>query len=102
MYTAAAAAANSPSMSSSIASLRLKAKQYDDIQQQSPSSYSSIPSLTSNENKTGSNGDGDTPDPPSAQDAVGSTSLQCQYSSGLSTGGDKNNTAAQSALVGGQ
>jgi hypothetical protein len=95
MYTAAAAAANSPSMSSSIASLRLKAKQYDD-QLQSPSSYSSIPSLTSNDNKVGSSGNGgDTPDPPQTPDSLTSAQQQhCQY--GLS---DKTGASA-AALVG--
>ena len=74
--------------------------QYDDNQQQqSPSSYSSIPSLTSNDTKgnNGSGGEGaGTPDPPGAApaDVVGSTSVgQCQYG-GLS---DK---AVEAPLVG--
>ena len=76
--------------------------QYDDNQQQqSPSSYSSIPSLTSNDAKANNGGGGEgggTPDPPG--DVVGSTSVvgQCQYG-GLS---DKAATAAEASapLVG--
>ena len=75
--------------------------QYDDNQQQqSPSSYSSIPSLTSNDakaNNGGGEGNG-TPDPPGG-DVVGSTSVvgQCQYGGGLS---DKAAAAAPAPLVG--
>ena len=75
--------------------------QYDDNQQQqSPSSYSSIPSLTSTDAKGNSGGGegGGTPDPPG--DVVGSTSVvgQCQYG-GLS---DKAAAAAEASapLVG--
>ena len=69
--------------------------QYDDNQQQqSPSSYSSIPSLTSTDAKGNSGGGaegGGTPDPPG--DVVGSTSVvgQCQY------GGLSDKTAATEA-----
>ena len=78
--------------------------QYDDNQQQqSPSSYSSIPSLTSNDTKgnngSGGEGSGGTPDPPGATpaDVVGSTSVgQCQYG-GLS---DKAAAEAVAPLVG--
>ena len=74
--------------------------QYDDNQQQqSPSSYSSIPSLTSTDAKGNSGGGGEgggTPDPPG--DVVGSTSVvgQCQYG-GLS---DKAAAAEAAPLVG--